>query len=345
VFACGFRECVGATCETFPDGAGTLCRSAAGVCDLAESCNGTSLSCPTDRKRSDTSVCRESSDPCDVAERCEGTSNDCPNDTGNAPEIESIVFLTGSRLAGGVLQDHYARVEVRGENLCSGSFSAPAAVQRSLEPETAAPAARLSFFASYADTEPLAADFPSTTYSFEFNGGVAAGTLPFFAVLPAGGSVEILAPADGGFEGSSPIFTLEGHCSNCPIVRFVLESDGVLVGTGSRDGVDFPLDTAVDFPLSHAIHDVLSLPEGHYELRTEAISGPFSGDQTLQGDSSGQFFSYVRGNALTEESAFTVPEPAGGSAAAAAAMTLRWITRRRCRRRVSLARVRDGSLG
>jgi len=58
--------------------AGTECRAAAGECDVAETCSGTSPTCPADRKR--TSVCRASAGPCDPAERCDGVSDTCPAD-------------------------------------------------------------------------------------------------------------------------------------------------------------------------------------------------------------------------------------------------------------------------
>lgn len=64
--ACGFAS------------AGTPCRAAAGACDTAEVCNGTSASCPADARSRD--VCRPAGDACDVAERCDGAGNDCPPD-------------------------------------------------------------------------------------------------------------------------------------------------------------------------------------------------------------------------------------------------------------------------
>jgi len=56
----------------------TECRPAAGVCDAAEHCTGTSATCPGDVKRRD--ICRPVAGPCDVAESCDGLSNDCPPD-------------------------------------------------------------------------------------------------------------------------------------------------------------------------------------------------------------------------------------------------------------------------
>jgi hypothetical protein len=67
-------SCCSSTCQFVPSG--TICRAAAGVCDVAESCTGTSASCPADAKS--TAVCRAAVGPCDVAESCDGASNDCP---------------------------------------------------------------------------------------------------------------------------------------------------------------------------------------------------------------------------------------------------------------------------
>jgi hypothetical protein len=54
------------------------CRASAGVCDVAETCSGTSAACPSDAKSTD--VCRPSVGGCDPAESCNGTSNNCPAD-------------------------------------------------------------------------------------------------------------------------------------------------------------------------------------------------------------------------------------------------------------------------
>ena len=59
-------------------GAFVVCRSAAGVCDLAETCTGNSASCPADVKSH--AVCRPSAGPCDLPESCDGVSDQCPAD-------------------------------------------------------------------------------------------------------------------------------------------------------------------------------------------------------------------------------------------------------------------------
>jgi hypothetical protein len=58
---------------------GTVCRSVNGVCDLQEQCDGLSKTCPVDAK-DNTTVCRPAADVCDVGESCDGVGNDCPAD-------------------------------------------------------------------------------------------------------------------------------------------------------------------------------------------------------------------------------------------------------------------------
>jgi hypothetical protein len=77
-----FAQCSGASgaCPTTPVAAATVCRASAGACDLAESCDGTSTSCPADGLASTATVCRASTASCDPAEHCDGTSTTCPTD-------------------------------------------------------------------------------------------------------------------------------------------------------------------------------------------------------------------------------------------------------------------------
>ncbi len=60
--------------------AGEACRPAAGECDVAETCTGTSATCPADTLAPPTQSCRPAAGACDVAESCSGTSVDCPSD-------------------------------------------------------------------------------------------------------------------------------------------------------------------------------------------------------------------------------------------------------------------------
>src|SRR5437762_3157632 len=77
----GADNCAGTSADCPPDTfepSTTECRAAAGVCDAAEFCTGSSASCPADAKS--TAVCRAAAGACDVAESCDGVTNDCPAD-------------------------------------------------------------------------------------------------------------------------------------------------------------------------------------------------------------------------------------------------------------------------
>ncbi len=60
--------------------AGTVCRAAAGVCDVAERCDGTGAACPTDGFLPSGTQCRAAAGACDIAESCSGSSATCPVD-------------------------------------------------------------------------------------------------------------------------------------------------------------------------------------------------------------------------------------------------------------------------
>lgn len=59
---------------------GTPCRPAAGVCDLAETCDGVAGACPPDVVAPAATTCRAALDVCDVEEACDGAAADCPPD-------------------------------------------------------------------------------------------------------------------------------------------------------------------------------------------------------------------------------------------------------------------------
>src|SRR5436190_321065 len=71
-------SCCSASCRFVK--AATVCRAAAGVCDVAETCPGNSGSCPADAVKTADTVCRAAGDVCDKAETCDGSSTACPPD-------------------------------------------------------------------------------------------------------------------------------------------------------------------------------------------------------------------------------------------------------------------------
>ena len=82
--ACATASCdpagVSGNCSIItPFDAGTECRASAGICDVAEQCDGSSPSCPADAFQLGTE-CRGSAGVCDVAELCDGSGAACPAD-------------------------------------------------------------------------------------------------------------------------------------------------------------------------------------------------------------------------------------------------------------------------
>ncbi len=59
---------------------GTTCRGALGLCDKAETCSGSSALCPADVRQPAGTSCRKVAGKCDKAETCDGTSAACPTD-------------------------------------------------------------------------------------------------------------------------------------------------------------------------------------------------------------------------------------------------------------------------
>jgi hypothetical protein len=67
-------------CEHPVKPAGTVCREAAGSCDVAKVCDGEAPGCPADERRPAGFECRPAAGPCDVAESCDGVDPVCPAD-------------------------------------------------------------------------------------------------------------------------------------------------------------------------------------------------------------------------------------------------------------------------
>ena len=78
---CGACNLAGHLGACTPLSSGTVCRAQNGACDVAETCNGSSTSCPNDGFAASGTTCRAPADECDAAETCTGLSASCPNDT------------------------------------------------------------------------------------------------------------------------------------------------------------------------------------------------------------------------------------------------------------------------
>lgn len=77
---CGACNLAGHLGTCTPLASGTVCRAQNGACDVAETCNGSSLNCPADAVQPVGAVCRSAVSTCDVPEVCDGTTKVCPAD-------------------------------------------------------------------------------------------------------------------------------------------------------------------------------------------------------------------------------------------------------------------------
>ena len=84
------------TCS--PREATVTCRPAEGACDVAEHCDGRSMTCPPDGFAPGILACRPAEGPCDLTENCTGSTGACPPDayrtTGHLCESASCVGPT-----------------------------------------------------------------------------------------------------------------------------------------------------------------------------------------------------------------------------------------------------------
>ncbi len=81
------------------------CRAAAGVCDVAEHCTGSSAACPSDGFVSASVECRPAAGTCDAAESCTGSSATCPTDVNQPDETpcdDANVCSINDRCVGGI---------------------------------------------------------------------------------------------------------------------------------------------------------------------------------------------------------------------------------------------------
>lgn len=74
---------------------GTECRASGGMCDVAESCNGSSPTCPVNGFMNSSVQCRaQIGGVCDAPEFCTGSTADCPVDE-DFPDGQFCMPFTG----------------------------------------------------------------------------------------------------------------------------------------------------------------------------------------------------------------------------------------------------------
>src|SRR6185436_9580750 len=87
---CTVDACVGPggskVCQHTVGNSGAVCRAAAGECDLADTCNGMSATCPSDAKKPSGTSCTDEGNACTV-DQCNGSSNLCQHAAGNAGAV------------------------------------------------------------------------------------------------------------------------------------------------------------------------------------------------------------------------------------------------------------------
>src|SRR4029079_5119036 len=73
-------------CQHPAGNAGSVCRTAADVCDVAEPCSGTPVTCPADGKKPSGTACADDGNPC-TQDKCDGTNIACQHPAGNAGTV------------------------------------------------------------------------------------------------------------------------------------------------------------------------------------------------------------------------------------------------------------------
>jgi hypothetical protein len=73
-------DCCTAGCTITSATPAFVCRPVADLCDVAETCDGVSATCPADSAAGAFVECRPGGDECDPAENCDGVSTACPAD-------------------------------------------------------------------------------------------------------------------------------------------------------------------------------------------------------------------------------------------------------------------------
>ncbi len=73
-------QCIAGVCDRNLDPVGTICRTAVAICDVSESCTGTSEVCPKDGFQPSSFLCRAATGFCDLPDFCTGTGPKCPAD-------------------------------------------------------------------------------------------------------------------------------------------------------------------------------------------------------------------------------------------------------------------------
>ncbi len=192
---CTVDQCNGGGVCAHPAGnAGTMCRPASGVCDVAESCDGILSGCPADARVAAGTSCREAAHECDAVESCDGIAAVCPEDA-MSPDASACddgdACSTGEQCSDGLCGGGAATVCDDGDACTRDSCTPSGGCRFDIEPAPSCRSARNSVFRLSGGQKPKLTwrwSKGQTTDAAEF-GDPTAGTAYTMCVYDAAGLV------------------------------------------------------------------------------------------------------------------------------------------------------------
>jgi cysteine-rich repeat protein len=277
-------DCCSSTCHFAPST--TVCRPAAGACDLAEFCTGSSGSCPPNAYKPTTAECRAAIGPCDVAENCTGSSAVCPADVLNAATATCRAAAGPCDMADTCSGTHAAcPTDRKSTAICRAAHDVCDAVETC---------------DGHSNDCPADVAAPNGTSCHDGNACTLDDTCSGFTCIP-GAPKTCDAPDTCHAAGTCNPTT--GECSNPPMADGTPCSDGDvctqtdLCASGSCVGAD-PLPCAddgdactMDFcePLWGCMHKPLAGMEELSCLCTQGLTAPACGGQRIPDGASWRF--------------------------------------------------------
>ncbi|HOW50790.1 MAG TPA: choice-of-anchor Q domain-containing protein [bacterium] len=226
----------GACCDGCHFRSGTVCRPAVDAeCDIAETCTGSSPTCPPDEFEPIATPCGDqTSAPCDDADACDGNGACDPGYWESGDSCEDGSFCNGAETCNnsGKCSDHpgnpcgnYVCSETQGKCCDSGFAGADCEIcVRFVKPVSAGSPTGLSWAAAYSDIQ-AAIDSANGSSAATCEVWVAAGTYYIYKT-GTGNTIQLRGkvPLYGGFAGTewlrdgrnwtTNVTTIDGHQSS-----------------------------------------------------------------------------------------------------------------------------------